>query len=79
MFNRIITVILFLFPSLFNSFAMGENGCGEISAQVAINTTGTESHASAMLDVSSDSRGLLIPRVNLTSVNDNSTIASPAT
>lgn len=46
---------------------------------VSINVAGTPAHSSAMLDVSSTSKGLLIPRVSLTSTNDVTTIASPAT
>ena len=46
---------------------------------VSINTAGTPANPSAMLDVSSTSKGLLIPRVSLTSTNDVTTIASPAT
>lgn len=47
-------------------------------AQVGINSSGTAPAASAMLDVSSTNKGLLIPRINLTSITDNTTIASPA-
>ena len=46
---------------------------------VSINTTGSSADPSAMLDVSSLSKGLLIPRVSLTSINDISTIPNPAT
>ncbi|HNW70905.1 MAG TPA: hypothetical protein PKI01_10915 [Bacteroidales bacterium] len=46
---------------------------------VSINSAGTQADPSAMLDVSSTSKGLLIPRVSLTSINDVTTIASPAT
>jgi len=46
---------------------------------VSINAAGTPADPSAMLDVSSTSKGLLIPRVSLTSTNDVTTIASPAT
>jgi hypothetical protein len=45
---------------------------------VSINTAGTAADPSAMLDVSSNSKGLLIPRVSLVSVNDVSTISNPA-
>ena len=45
---------------------------------VSINTSGTTADPSAMLDVKSTSKGLLIPRVALTSINDVSTIANPA-
>jgi len=46
---------------------------------VSINTAGIPAHSSAMLDVSSTSKGLLIPRVALSSINDVTTISSPAT
>jgi len=45
---------------------------------VAINTAGSPADPSAMLDVSSVSRGLLIPRVSLSSINDITTIPNPA-
>ncbi len=45
---------------------------------VSVNTTGTPADTSAMLDVSSASKGLLIPRVSLISINDVTTIPSPA-
>ncbi len=48
-------------------------------SQVAINTDGTDPDNSAMLDVKSIGKGLLIPRVALTGTLDVATIASPAT
>lgn len=48
-------------------------------AQVSINTDGSSADASAMLDVKSTDKGMLIPQVALTGVNDASTIAAPAT
>ena len=42
-------------------------------AQVAINTTGDEPHASAILDLSSDSKGLLIPRMTTNNRTTNVT------
>jgi hypothetical protein len=48
-------------------------------AQLGVNTTGAEPVASAILDASSDSQGLLIPRLSLTSTSDIMTISSPAT
>ncbi|HNW89496.1 MAG TPA: tail fiber domain-containing protein [Bacteroidales bacterium] len=45
---------------------------------VSINSSGTPADPSAMLDVSSTSKGLLIPRVSLTSINDVTTIPGPA-
>ena len=44
---------------------------------VGINSTGNPPNSSAMLDVSSTSKGLLIPRVALTSSNDITTIGGP--
>jgi len=49
------------------------------SQNVAINTTGNAPDVSAMLDVVSSSKGLLLPRVSLTSTTDAATIVSPAT
>lgn len=46
---------------------------------IAINSTGSAADASAMLDVSSTTSGMLIPRVFLTGVNDAATILSPQT
>jgi len=48
------------------------------SQGVSINATGIPADPSAMLDVSSTSKGLLIPRVALASINDVATITSPA-
>lgn len=45
---------------------------------VAINNTGTPADSSAILDIQSNNKGLLIPRVNLQSVNDTVTIPHPA-
>lgn len=54
--------------------------CNTLSAQsVAINSTGAVGNTSAMLDVSAANKGLLMPRVALTSATDAVTIASPAT
>jgi len=46
---------------------------------VAINADATLPNSSAMLDVKSTSKGMLIPRVALTGTNDGTTIPSPAT
>ena len=48
------------------------------SAHVAINSTGDAPNSSAMLDVSSSNKGLLIPYVALTDPSDATTIPSPA-
>jgi hypothetical protein len=45
---------------------------------LSVNTTGVTAHASAILDVSSANKGILIPRVALTGTTDLTTIASPA-
>jgi len=69
--NYFLTVIFLLFAG----FA-GE----KLSAQnIAINTDGSTPDVSAMLDIVNSSKGLLIPRVSLTSTTDASTIANPAT
>lgn len=47
-----------------------------VSAQVGIGTTNPDS--SSMLDINSSTSGLLIPRVNLTSISDVTTIPNPA-
>ena len=50
-----------------------------IQAQnVGINTTGNAPNSSAMLDVESADKGLLIPRVSLTDIADVVTIPTPA-
>ncbi len=46
---------------------------------VAINADGSLPNSSAMLDVKSANKGLLIPRVALTGTTDVTTIATPAT
>jgi hypothetical protein len=48
------------------------------SQSVGINNDGSVPHASAMLDVKSANKGLLIPRVTLTGTNDISTVPVPA-
>src|SRR5688572_17021568 len=52
---------------------------GLFAQNVGINSTGTTPDASAMLDVSSTSKGLLIPRVSLTATNAAGPITSPTT
>jgi len=49
------------------------------SQSLAINTTGATAHPSALLDVSSLNKGMLIPRIGLTDVTDVTTIPAPAT
>lgn len=48
-------------------------------AQVAINTDGATPDASAMLDIKSADKGLLIPRIALIGLADVTTISAPAT
>jgi hypothetical protein len=50
----------------------------QLPAQVAINSTGASPDGSAILDVKSGSKGMLVPRVTLSSTSDQSTIPSPA-
>src|ERR1041385_6285199 len=45
---------------------------------VGVNPTGAAPNAAAGLDVDFTNKGILIPRVNLTSTTDVTTIASPA-
>jgi hypothetical protein len=54
---------------LFSGYLYSQNG-------VAINTTGANAHASAMIDITSTSKGALLPRMTLTQRNS---ISSPAT
>lgn len=49
------------------------------SQNVGINNSGANPDGSAMLDVNSTDKGVLIPRVSLTGTNDLTTISSPAT
>jgi len=50
-----------------------------LNAQVAVTTDGSSADASAMLDVKSANKGMLIPQIALTGVNDATTITTPAT
>jgi len=54
--------------------------CQQLYAQqgVAVNSDGTAPHNSAMLDVKSTNKGILVPRVSLLSPTDATTIPSPA-
>src|SRR5688572_2967176 len=63
--------IIFLLPLFFTFLLRAQN--------VGINATGTAPDNSAMLDVQSANKGLLIPRISLTSVTDAVTISNPAT
>ena len=57
-------------------FLIGETA---FSQSVGINSTGTAPNTSAMLDVDASNKGMLNPRVSLTSTTDATTIPSPAT
>jgi trimeric autotransporter adhesin len=57
-------------------FLMGIMAFGQ---SVGINTDNSAPDNSAMLDVKSSSKGILVPRVALTGTSDNTTISSPAT
>ncbi|MBK8495514.1 MAG: hypothetical protein WAR78_00310 [Ferruginibacter sp.] len=50
-----------------------------VSQNVAINSTGNMPDSSAILDITSSGKGLLIPRVSLSTSADLSTIVAPAT
>ena len=65
-------LVLFLLANVIGiNFAVSQSG-------VSINTTGAAADSSAMLDVGSSSKGILIPRVALVSTTDITTIKSPA-
>lgn len=66
--RKILAVALIIMLS-FNAF----------SQNVGINIDGTNPDNSAMLDVKSANKGLLIPQIALTGVNDVTTIPTPAT
>ena len=50
-----------------------------LAQNVGINDDGSQPDNSAMLHIKSTNKGLLIPQIALTGVNDASTITSPAT
>lgn len=64
------------FAVLAITFCKPENAGAQ---SLAVNTSGATANASSILDVSSTSKGILIPRVSLTGTGDATTIASPAT
>ena len=62
------------------SIALAVLCCLKVNAQnIGINATGATPDASSMLDVSATNKGLLIPRVSLSTTADVTTIAAPAT
>ena len=67
--NKSLSLLFALF--LINNISFSQN--------VGINATGALPNNSAMLDVSSSNKGVLIPNVTLTGPTDGVTIASPAT
>ncbi len=69
--QQLLSALILGFFLLLSAYGYSQQG-------VSINTSGTSADPSAMLDVSSDSKGLLIPRVSLTSVSDVTTIPNPA-
>jgi polyhydroxybutyrate depolymerase len=48
------------------------------AAQIGINNNNAAPNTSAMLDINSTNKGLLIPRISLTSITDQTTIPTPA-
>ncbi len=63
--------LLFLAIAIFAGYTL--------TAQVAITTDGSDPDGSAMLEIKSANKGLKIPQVALTGVNDTTTITTPAT
>lgn len=68
--KHLYVILLIAFGHLYNT---------AIAQSVAVNTTGNAADTSAALDITSSSKGLLIPRVSLNSTEDNTTIKLPAT
>lgn len=64
-----ILVLLTITLSTINTF----------SQNVGINSTGATPNASALLDVEATDKGILIPRVSLSSTTDVTTVTTPAT
>lgn len=64
--------------SLFLIILLTTMATGVISQSVAINASGFPADSSAMLDISSTSKGVLLPRVHLLSEYDSVTIHKPA-
>lgn len=63
-------------PKFAGAFGMVNSQVSDNGVGVSINTTGTAAHASALLDLSSTSKGILIPRMTTA---ERTAIASPAT
>jgi len=64
---RIVVFILFTLPSIF------------YAQNIGINNTGNTPDNSAMLDVASTDKGVLIPRINIADLSTAAPITSPAT
>ena len=65
------SLFVLLFVSLLSGYSNAQS--------FAVNASGDPAHSSAILDVSSTTKGILIPRVALSAKNDPSPISSPAT
>lgn len=59
-------------------FIIGSINCG-IAQNIGINSTGANPDASAMLDIVSANKGVLVPRLALTGPTDATSIPNPAT
>ncbi len=70
--NRSFKAIAFALVAAFISL-------GAVAQSVAINTTGATADASAILDISSTNKGILVPRVALTAANSPAPLAAPLT
>lgn len=68
--NITYRIFLYLFALLNAQFLFAQN--------MSVNNTGNAPDASAMLDVSSTNKGMLIPRVSLTQTTSASPVTSPA-
>jgi len=71
MLNKSLRLSLYLLLSITYGISYAQN--------VGINSSGVAPNASAGLDIDFSSKGVLIPRVQLTGNTDQSTISSPAT
>jgi len=67
-----ISIIIAAFVCIFQTISNAQN------VGVAINANGAAPHSSSMLDINATNKGLLIPRVNLSDLTDNTTITTPA-
>src|SRR5215212_8158969 len=58
-------------------FILAVSQISSFSQNVGINNDGSSPHSSAMLDIKSTNKGLLIPRLALKGATDMSTVSSP--